>query len=267
MRPTSKDPAFYVDPSRMIGCRKIEDTLEAHVIGTDTYRLKISIRGKRTGRTSCSCPAFSNYGSCKHIAAVLIAYEKHPEWFRETKGIAKQLQDLPREKLEKMLEMLFDSIPQARDFIESDLSDPSQGGNTYRRKIRKLFASCSMIDGSVEALYLQLDAFFARARRFYEEKSHLLCLQLCYEIVQGCLALDDEWGSTEIFPEGFVGEVWELYLKALKKANLSKADRKTVVEQIRTLSAFESYLFDQEGVYPEEAENLLSKKDEKRRAS
>lgn len=267
MRPTSKDPAFYVDPSRMIGCRKIKDTLEAHVIGTDTYRIKISIRGKRPGRTSCSCPAFSNYGSCKHIAAVLIAYEKHPEWFSETKGIAKQLQSLPREKVEKMLEMLFDSIPQARDFIENELSDPSQQGSAYRRKIQEVFASCSMSDGSVEPFYLQLDAFFERAHRFHEEKSYLLCLQLCYEIVQGCLVLDEEWGSTEIFPEGFVGEVWGLYLKALKKADLSRADRKTVTEQIRSLNAFESYLFDQEGVYPEEAKNLLSKKDEKRRTS
>lgn len=154
MRSTSKDPAFYVDPSRMIGCRKIKNTLEAHVIGNETYRLKISIRGKRPGRTSCSCPAFSNVGSCKHIAAVLIAYEKHSEWFRETKGIAKQLQDLPRENLEKMLEMLFDSIPQARDFIESDLSDASQQGRAYSQKVRNLFASCSMIDGSVEARYL-----------------------------------------------------------------------------------------------------------------
>ena len=265
MSPTSKDPAFYVDPSRMFGCRKMKDTLEAHVIGTDTYRLKVSIRGKGMGRASCSCPAFSNNGSCKHIAAVRIAYKTHPEWFSETKGIAKQLQDLPRKKLEKMLEMLFDSIPQARDFIESDLSDPSQQGGAYRRNIRKAFASCSMIDGSVEALCSQIDAFFERARRFYEEKSYLLCLQLCYEIVQGCLALDDEWGSTEIFPEGLVGETWELYLKALKKADLSKADRKTVTEQVRSLNAFESYLFDQEGVYPEEAENLLSKKDEKRR--
>lgn len=79
--------------------------------------------------------------------------------------------------------------------------------------------------------------------------------------------MDEEWGSTEIFPEAFVGEVWELYLKALKKADLSKIDRKTVGEQIRSLKVFEKYLFDQEGIYPEEAENLLSKRHEKRQTS
>jgi hypothetical protein len=72
--------------------------------------------------------------------------------------------------------------------------------------------------------------------------------------------LDDEWGSPEIFPEGFASEVWGLYLKALKKADRSKIDLNAVRKQIEALEGFESYLFDQEGVYPEEAAEIVRKR-------
>lgn len=91
------------------------------------------------GEVSDSCPAFSNYGGCKHIASVLIAYEKHPEWFREMKWISKRFHDLPRERLVKTLEVLFSSVPQARDFIESELYDPSQQGRAYSQKVQEAF--------------------------------------------------------------------------------------------------------------------------------
>jgi len=257
---TSRDPAFYADPSRMVDCRKIKKTLEAQVKGTDTYRVKVALEGKTRGRAYCSCPAFSRNGDCKHVAAVLIAYKRHPEWFGGMEDVEKALHSLPRERLLRIVGVLLSSIPQARDFIESELRDPLLPGKAYKEKIRGAFRGSSILDGSADTLCQQLDPFFERARQFYEDKEWMSCLHICYEVVRGCLALDEEWGSTEIFPPGFVSEVWELYLKALRKAVLSEGERETIVKHIETLSQCGEYLFDQEGVYPGEAEDILKRK-------
>ncbi|MFH0795895.1 MAG: SWIM zinc finger family protein [Candidatus Omnitrophota bacterium] len=257
MRETSKNPSFYVNPSRMINCRKTKDYLEAQVLGTDAYRVKVPIKDKELSEY-CSCPAFANFGgSCKHIAAVAMAYEKHPEWFKGFEGTIRRLQGTSKEKLIEIVELIFNSIPEARDVIESELGNESDRVIEYSKKIRSLLAADSMGENSVENLYRRLDSFFQRARGFFKSKDYIPCMGICYEIVKGCLSLDDEWGSTEIFPEGFVSEVWGLYLKALKKTKLSKAELDVIRNQIKKLNNFESYLFDQEGVYPGEAEKIL----------
>src|SRR5699024_3208254 len=47
----------------------------AMVQGTENYFVEIDMRQyeKGTINTDCECPAFETYGSCKHIAATLIA--------------------------------------------------------------------------------------------------------------------------------------------------------------------------------------------------
>jgi len=257
MHSTSKNPSFYVNPSRMINCRKTKDYLEAQVLGTNTYRVRISIKDKELSEY-CSCPAFANFGgSCKHVAAVAAAYEKHPEWFKGFEGIIRKLQNTSKEKLIEIVELILNSVSEARDIIESELGNESDRAIEYSKKIRNLLTADSMGENSVENLYRRLDSFFQRARGFFKSKDYMSCMGICYEIVKGCLSLDDKWGSTEIFPEGFVSEVWDLYLKTLKEVKLSKAELDIVRNQIKRLNNFESYLFDQEGVYPGEAEKIL----------
>lgn len=55
--------------------------------------------GEAAMRPISKDPAFSNDGRCKHIAAVLIAFERHPEWFRETTG--RDLSGRDRESFEQ----------------------------------------------------------------------------------------------------------------------------------------------------------------------
>jgi len=260
MRSTSKSPSFYVDPSRMTNCRKTKDYLEAQVLGTGTYRVRVPIRDEE-GSDYCSCPAFKNFGGdCKHVAAVALAYRKHPDWFKGFEETARKLENVPKTKLVEIIKFLIDSVPEARDIIESELAGKSLRKSEYGKKIKDLFKSCSLDETSVENLHLRLGSFFQRAKDFFKSGDYLECLGICYEIVCGCLSLDHEWGSTEIFPEGWVSEVWDLYLKSLQKAGLSNAETNTIKNQIKKLNSFESYLFDQEGVYPEEAEEVLKKK-------
>ena len=259
MRSISQNPSFYVDPSRMTDCRKTREYLEATVLGTDTYQVKA--HPKKEGGGYCSCPAFRNFdGDCKHIAAVALAYQKHPEWFKKSERITNAFQDLPREKLIKVLTLVFDSVPEARDIIEGELSDKTRRGIEYQGKIKKSFSSCSGDEHSIRNLHSKLGSFFQIAKESFRSGSHFECLGICYEIVHGCLSLDHQWGSTEIFPEGWVSEVWELYVKTLAKAELSETETITIKTQIKKLHKFESYLYDQEGVYPEEAEEVLEKK-------
>ena len=257
IRKTSKDLSFYVNPSRMINCRKTKDYLEAQVLGTYTYCVKVPIKDKELSEY-CSCPAFANFGgSCKHVAAVVTAYKKHPEWFEGFGETIRKLQDASKERLREIMEFILNSVPEARDIIETELRDESDQVIEYSKKIKNLLAAGSAGKGSIENLHHRLDSFFQRAREFFKSKDYLRCMGICYEIVKGCLSLDDEWGSTEIFPEGFVSEVWDVYLRALKEVKLSKAELGVIRDQIKKLNNFEGYLFDQEGVYPGEAEKIL----------
>ncbi len=43
----------------------------ARVSGTETYRTVVSGQGKRIGG-ECSCPAFEDWGFCKHMVAVAL---------------------------------------------------------------------------------------------------------------------------------------------------------------------------------------------------
>jgi len=246
-----------VNPSRMINCRKTKDYVEAQVLGTNAYRVKVPIKDKGLSGY-CSCPAFANFGgSCKHVAAVAMAYEKHPKWFKGFEGTLRKLQNISKEKLMEIVEFIFDSVPEARDILESELGNEPHRAVEYSKKIKNLFTACSMEESLVEDLYRRLDSFFQRARVFFKSKDYIHCMGICYEIVRGCLSLDNEWGSTEIFPEGFVNEVWNLYLKALKKAKFSKTELDVFRKQIKKLNDFDGYLFDQEGICPGEAEEIL----------
>lgn len=61
----------------MVKIRTVSDAdVEADCIGTRRYRVALALKGgKLTGK--CSCPAFEDFGPCKHMAATAFATIAH----------------------------------------------------------------------------------------------------------------------------------------------------------------------------------------------
>jgi len=49
-----------------------EDSVKARAVGSCVYNIKLTIKSSKLNGT-CSCPAFYDYGPCKHMAAVGLA--------------------------------------------------------------------------------------------------------------------------------------------------------------------------------------------------
>lgn len=49
----------------------------AQVAGSDDYRVLLTGRGKKIGG-ECSCPAFTDWGFCKHMVATALAADEAP---------------------------------------------------------------------------------------------------------------------------------------------------------------------------------------------
>ena len=100
------------------------DHIVAYAIGTGIYRVNISkatssnqIKGK------CNCPAFFDFGPCKHIAAVGLARMqvgyKPDEWCSEQIEILKDaLQSLHKQPKEKLINVIMDCIAQDQELLE-----------------------------------------------------------------------------------------------------------------------------------------------------
>jgi len=258
----AKNPNYYVDPAKMKDCIREGNFLQAKVIGTSTYKVKVEITGNKLNNGRCSCPAYRNYANCKHIIALGIAYQKHPEWFEKMNDAEKRIDKIPPEKAVAILKMLINTVPEVKKIIGCELMDLEGKTETYCRYIRESFKSG--LSGPDDETFNELDMFHNNSKQFLKDKEYFACIKLCYEIIYGCLSADADFGSTEIFPESFVYDVWQTYLKALKNGRFSSQEKDKIKEQLDKLNFFESYLFDQEGVYPEEGMEYIKKRGEVR---
>lgn len=252
---TSKSPSFYVDPQRMKDCTYSGNVIRAKVIGNATYRVKIEIDKKKHSFGYCTCPAFRNNANCKHIVAVSIAFQKHPEWFKKIKTTENKLKNISHEKSVEILGLLSDIVPEANKIIECELEEPQKRIELYSKYVRDVINTA--LNNPEDDVSEELEIFQHIAEYSFKNKQYFTCLKICYEIVYGCLKVDNEFGSTEIFPSCFVSETWELYMEALRKIRCTKNEKNEMLEQLNKLNSFESYLFDQEGVYPQEGIDYL----------
>lgn len=101
------------------------DELEADVEGTepDPYRVWVRFEDEdEVSDTGCTCPY--NYGGwCKHIVAVLLAYDKNPDQVEFHPPLVAQLAALDREQLLELVLELADQTVRLNETIEALLPD------------------------------------------------------------------------------------------------------------------------------------------------
>ncbi len=100
------------------------DELEADVEGTqpDPYRVWVRFEDDEVSDTGCTCP-YNYEGWCKHIIAVLLAYDKNPDQVEFRPPLVAQLAALNREQLLELVLELADQTVHLNETIEALLPD------------------------------------------------------------------------------------------------------------------------------------------------
>ena len=106
------------------------DSIHAYAIGTSTYCVRLSSKNKRLIGT-CTCPAFVDFGPCKHIAATGLAllkpgYQPDEFYCEQKESFENVMKLLSRKSKDKLIHIIMQSIgqsPDLIDIIEDELSD------------------------------------------------------------------------------------------------------------------------------------------------
>jgi uncharacterized Zn finger protein len=249
----------YYRSGRVRSCLKRGRSIQAQVRGTTVYDVTIT---ERRGEliAICTCPFAQNWeGYCKHIVATLLAWLEEPERFVSTEGLKGRLKKKTKGELIEILSQICEAYPQiAQDFL---------GGG--EREFDPQAAVEKALEASVDEctpteLVRQLEPIARRAEAALAQGDAEMARRIYYELVLGCLHVDEEYGSTEIFPANLVYSYAQGYQEAVE-ADPARAEKAAVIlEEIARMEGSE--LAEIEGVYFDELRRLL-KRGGSRRAS
>jgi uncharacterized Zn finger protein len=95
------------------------DTIKATCQGTAPrpYRVRITFSRRGIQDSDCSCPVGS--GSCKHVAALLIAWQNNPQAFTATLPLDDKLANLDKPQLLSLLKQLLRRNPDLEQIIDA----------------------------------------------------------------------------------------------------------------------------------------------------
>ena len=126
----------------------------AQVSGTEDYRTVLTGRGKRIGG-ECSCPAFEEWGFCKHMVAVaLMANAEGGEAKAEGAGTLSRIrQHLKSKSIDTLVEMIVELAERdAKIYRKLDLAAATSqaDGPTLEASLRKAIDKATRTGGLVE---------------------------------------------------------------------------------------------------------------------
>ena len=120
------------------------DTLTADVEGSeyDPYKVTIKLHDGGVADADCGCP-YDWGGYCKHIVAVLLAYQGDPETVNSRPPVSELLESLDRDQLLALLKKRLDEDSRFADWIETqatviqtyDASSDGDGTSPQRRTL------------------------------------------------------------------------------------------------------------------------------------
>lgn len=80
----------YFDQGLIVLNTVTENHTTAHCTGNRVYKIKLTINGRKL-EGYCTCPAFVDFGPCKHIAATALAVmaDRNAQYFPSTVAVEK----------------------------------------------------------------------------------------------------------------------------------------------------------------------------------
>lgn len=109
----------YVREGRVLGLVRLGEILQARVQGTAPLPYRVRLEPGLQGSCTCPYPGWP----CKHVAAVLLAYERSKE---KPEDLLKTLESLPPEEAKGLLLALAKTLPQVGETLSSYALDPGK---------------------------------------------------------------------------------------------------------------------------------------------
>jgi hypothetical protein len=184
--------------------------LRAEVVGTQVYAVSIEER-RGDFIAICTCPYGQNWGGdCKHIVATLLAWIAEPESFTELKDIGEVLGAKSKDELIKILCEIGEVYPQVVQEFLGGPFDP-------RAAVQNALGADAVEEGCIgPELTRRLEPIARRAEVALRGGDAELARCIYRELILGCLRVEDEYGSVEIFPDGLVYSYVQGYHEAVE---------------------------------------------------
>jgi hypothetical protein len=243
----------YFSDGRVRARIKTARGLKAEVRGTMVYDVSIT---ERQGEliAVCTCPFAETWpGYCKHIVATLLAWIAEPESFASTKDWQKTLRRKTKNELIEILVQICEVHPQtAQDFL-----GVGERGFDPRAAVQEALEAFAPPDGCTAGeLVRQLEPIAQRAEAALLRGDAEMARLIYYELTLGCLRVEDEYGSTEIFPDGLIYSFAQGYLEAVEADPERQQKAAVILEEIAQMERSE--LAEIEGVEFSEVRKLLA---------
>lgn len=125
---------YQMDAVEILNASK--NSIEANVMGRESYDVRISFKGDNITSMYCSCPYDDN---CKHLAAVLYYMDNHPELFSKDNDIRNLVCDA---SLNDLQEFLIQELENDKDLLNrfKVFADSETDENFYVKKLNKSFS-------------------------------------------------------------------------------------------------------------------------------
>ncbi|HNB52416.1 MAG TPA: SWIM zinc finger family protein, partial [Anaerolineales bacterium] len=185
------------------------NVLEARCEGSlpNPYRVRVTFGAENVLSTDCTCPVGSG---CKHVAALLLTWVHHPDWFVERESVETMLDKRSKNELIILIKEMIKREPN----LETLLDLPLPGTKTrrtrvdpepYRRRVRNAFIGADEWEDNF-AIASELSAVNDLADQFLEA---------------------EEWGNAQIVYQAVVEEGLANYENAMHDEGdvMSEIDR------------------------------------------
>jgi hypothetical protein len=108
----------------------------------NSYRVRATLGGKGVLTASCTCPVGS--GSCKHVAALLLAWAWRPELFREARETDALLAAKSKEELIVLVKQILRRRPELESLVEA-MPEPGKPADPklFKQQADAAFANAS----------------------------------------------------------------------------------------------------------------------------
>ncbi len=134
----------YFDSGAVSNARRQKHAIKASCAGSSStpYRVQITFGSSGIMDAGCTCPVGTD-GRCKHVAATLIFWGKHPEQFAQIAELDTALERCSRGELINLVGQLMRQRPDLESIIEAMLPSPGVPGSdpspqTYRHQVAAL---------------------------------------------------------------------------------------------------------------------------------
>lgn len=217
----------YYEAGRVRNRLRKGKLITAEVIGTAAYQVSVYLSGNKV-EASCSCP-YDWGGYCKHIIATLLALTKEPESFRDLSNIRSLLNKKHKDELIETILNIASVQPELIEDLGLDLEENEEYDGI--RAVCNIFDSFEIAeDLDISDLIKRLQVIAGKAKGLQEKGKFDLARGIYFEILKGCLEIEDMYGSGEIFPDSFIVDMVEQYQSiALSDDDFDK--KKSVIQK------------------------------------